>query len=242
MLKLSEVCNSLVMIAVAYTGEYEWNDRKFSISKWDLEEMERNLQGREVPIDYEHLSAGQGAPPGWSKAAGWIREPAYIEEMDDGRRMLWAWAEFTPACLAAVRQKEYRYFSPEIHWGAKDESGNVIGTRLAAGAITNRPHLRDLPPIEIAEADYPGLLQAVSLSESRRLLHPKGNNMIATFKERFCPTLSDVGFARLTAHEKVQHATKALMSEKKVGYADALREVTRDYPELWDEHRNNVLG
>ena len=206
-MKLSEVCSGQILIAVAYTGDYEQDGRRFTISERDLDDIFRNLMGREVPIDYEHLSAQPGAPPGWSKAAGWIRDPGYIEELEDGRKMLWAWAELTPACVAAVRQKEYRYFSPEIHCNATDEQGNIVGTRLAAGAITNRPHLKALPPIEISEADYPELLQAVSLSESKRLhggvtrAPEKRTNMPVTFKERFYgTTLSEAAFSRLSAH------------------------------------------
>lgn len=51
-----------------------------------------------------------------------------------------------------------------------NERGKVIGTRLAAGAITNRPFLKDLPPIEIAANDYSGLLEAVALSELERMI------------------------------------------------------------------------
>jgi hypothetical protein len=93
---------------------------------------------------------------------------------------LWAWAEFTPAALAMIKSKEYRYFSPEIHWDEADEHGKTIGTRLAAGAITNRPFLKDLPPIELSDADYQNLfglvaradgkLAAIALSESGRLI------------------------------------------------------------------------
>ena len=254
---MSEVKNGLVRIAVVYTGRFRKDDQPFEITTKDLEQIAANLNRREAPIDYEHLS-GAAAPPGWSKAAGWIKRADTIaplaqpeieacslvratavgekqvppsahvrgrERQSNGRRpanaaglarddrnedtaraetpapsqlmgnafrgayprpgaevqslpkgdasaegpkALWAWAELTPACLAAVRQKEFRYFSPEIHWNERDEQGRPIGTRLAAGAITNRPFLKDLPPIEISEADYPALLESVALSEALR--------------------------------------------------------------------------
>jgi Mu-like prophage I protein len=167
-LNLSEVADGLVRIAVAYTGSFSQEGRAFEITSQDLQQMRRNLAGRETPIDYEHLSGGP-APPGWTRAAGWIKRADHIESFGDGRQVLWVWAELTPALLAAVQQKEFRYFSPEIQWKARDEKGNLIGTRLASGAITNRPFLKELPPIEILDSDYPELLEAVALSELHRL-------------------------------------------------------------------------
>ena len=177
---LSEVKNGLVRIAVAYTGEYERDGKKFSITAQDLADMSRNLAEREAPIDYEHLSAAGAAPPGWAKAAGWIRKPDKIEPWFGVRgsgfearvpshepRVLWCWAELTPAALAMVKQKEYRYFSPEIHWNDVDEQGQKIGTRLAAGALTNRPFLKDLPPIEVSDADYQHLFGLAPRADGR---------------------------------------------------------------------------
>ncbi len=166
---LSEVRNGLVRVAIAYTGKFEQGEKKFTISAKDLEQMRRNLAAREIPLDYEHLSA-KDAAPGWSRASGWLKSADAIEDFGDGRKVLWGWAEFTAACLAQIRQKEYRYFSPEIHWNDTDEEGKRIGTRLAAGAITNRPFLKDLPPIEISATDYAPLLDAVALSEAKRLI------------------------------------------------------------------------
>lgn len=172
--KASEVRNGLVKLAIAYTGSFEKDGDEFKITPATLDEMRKNLAEREVPLDYEHLS-GVVAPPGWSKAAGWIRRPAGIENLSDGREALFAWAEFTPAMLAMIKQKEYRYFSPEIRWNDTNEAGGKIGARLAAGAITNRPFLKDLPPIELSDADYQqlfglaaredGKLASVALSE-----------------------------------------------------------------------------
>lgn len=166
---MSEVKNGLVRVAIAYTGDFERDGKKFKISLDDLKSMQKNMKQREVPLDYEHLSASPTAPPGHARASGWLKSPDKIETLN-GRSVLWGWAEFTPACLSAIRSREYRYFSPEIHWNAEDENGKTLGTRLAAGAITNRPFLKDLPPIEIGASDYPQLLEAVALSEHQRLV------------------------------------------------------------------------
>lgn len=167
---LSEVKDGLVRIALIYTGEkFKKDNQEFTVSGKDLREIQKNLNEREVMIDYEHYSA-QAVPPGWSKAAGWIKRADSIEQLSDGREVLYGWAEFTPVMLSLIANKEYRYFSAEPHWNSRDEHGKNRGTALGASAMTNRPFQKSLPPIEIDPTVYPQLLEAVALSESKRLL------------------------------------------------------------------------
>jgi phage I-like protein len=237
--QLSEVRNGLVRIAVAYTGEFERDGKNFSITPKDLEEMAANLNEREVPIDYEHQSALGVAPPGWARAAGWVRKPAEIEsgrwQVVSGKQagsplatnpsplILWAWAELTPACLAMIKQKEYRYFSPEIHWHDVNERGKRIGTRLAAGAMTNRPFLKNLPPIELSDEDYNGLfglgsrqsaegrplLAMVALSESRESKIENGSTSLTALSGQSKGRKSKIGLLDLDSVH-VPSASKAV--------------------------------
>lgn len=218
-IKLSEVKDGLVRIAIAYTGDqYKQGKQTFTISESDLDSMAAHMADRETPIDYEHMSAGV-TPPGWSKAAGWIAAKAgSVEDFGDGRKVLWGWFEPTPACLSAIRSKEYRYFSPEIHWNDKDEKGNAIGTRLRAGAITNRPFLKDLPPIEVAAADYPQLLDAVALSESRRLTDSSAVHIDKALKEKTM-AVKQLKFKKLTDGEN-KGKIGAFADDEMVGMCD----------------------
>lgn len=200
-LLLSEVKDGLVRIAIAYTGDkYKKGNDTFTISEKDLHSISANMADRETPIDYEHMSAST-VPPGWSKAAGWIAAKAgTIEDSEDGRKVLWGWFEPTPACLSSIRAKEYRYFSPEIWWDDKDEHGAPIGTRLRAGAITNRPFLKGLPPIEIDAKDFSTLLEAVALSESKRLMDTSAVHIDAAIKKEK-KTVKKLTFKKLSEGE-----------------------------------------
>jgi hypothetical protein len=177
---LSLVKDGLVRIALCYTNspgtKFEQSGQKFTITEQDLEDMQKNLAEREVPIDYDHLSAAAHAqPPGWAKAAGWLVKPDTIEPFTEGRKILYGWARFTPAMLAMVKQREYRYGSIDFRWRDKNEEGENVGTQLHAFAMTNRPFLKDLPPIELSDEDYnklfgiapreDGRLAAITLSE-----------------------------------------------------------------------------
>ena len=188
-MKPNEVRDGLVLIPLAYTNVpgtvFEQAGQKFTITEQDLEEMRKNLAEREIPIDYDHLSASAHAqPPGWAKAAGWLARPDKIEQFTEGRKLFWGWARYTPAMLAMVKDQEYRYCSVDFRWKDKNERGENVGTYLHAVAMTNRPFLKDLPPIEISNEDYQqlmgmamredGRLAAITLSEGgARLINPE---------------------------------------------------------------------
>jgi phage I-like protein len=171
--RLSEVRDGLVRIMVACTGEFDHGVAgKFKIVPETLEAMMAGLAQREAPIDYEHLGEdSEPLPPGTQIAAGWMRRPAGIEPFPGtqlargatqgqylaDRKALWVWASFTPAMAAMLKQEEYRYFSPYTVWASKAAKEQGGPANLKSGAMTNRPFLEDMPPIELSGKDYAGL-------------------------------------------------------------------------------------
>ena len=95
----------------------------------------------DLDIDYDHKDFGNGA------AAGWI-----VDVEDRGTDGLWLNVEWTPKALQALHEREYRYFSPEFADSWKHpKSGIVFKDVLFGGAITNRPFLKDILPINLSE-------------------------------------------------------------------------------------------
>jgi len=182
-LEFSEVQDGKIKIMVAYTTPtgktFSKDGREFTISAADLEQTLRNLKkDGQVPTDYGHWSAKEDAPPGNDIKSGKIlAEGAEIAPFKDGRQALWAFWEPTPRALAFVKAKEYTHFSPELEFDSTDETGEKRGTRLKAGALTNRPFLKELPEIEVSDTDYntslgfppqpAGALVSLRLTESR---------------------------------------------------------------------------
>jgi phage I-like protein len=98
------------------------------------------VRGQDLDIDYAHKEFGD-------QAAGWI-----IDVADRGATGLWLLVEWTPKALQSLKDKEYRYFSPEfadkwMHPGSKKTFKDV----LFGGAITNRPFLKGITPINLSE-------------------------------------------------------------------------------------------
>lgn len=83
-------------------------------------------------VDYDHRSFFDPAMNGDSVAAGWAVE---LAARDDG---IWARVEWTPKAVAGIRDREWRYISPELH--LDPDSGEIL--MLAAISLVNRPALQ----------------------------------------------------------------------------------------------------
>lgn len=96
---------------------------------------------KDPDIDYEHKMGPEGG-----KAAGWVKQ---AEARADG---LYLYVEWTPEAVKKLKDREYRYFSPEfvdefVHPKTKKLHKDVV----LGGALTNRPFLKDILPINLSE-------------------------------------------------------------------------------------------
>jgi phage I-like protein len=94
---------------------------------------------KDLDIDYDHKAKVDHAA-GWVKAA---------EARQDG---LWIQIDWTPAARQKLKDREYRYFSPEFvdEW-KHPKTQAVHKDVLLGGALTNRPFLKDILPINLSE-------------------------------------------------------------------------------------------
>lgn len=100
-----------------------------------------NASGDKIPVDRDHaFYKGQPSP-----AAGWF-VPGTAETDADG---VSAEVEWTPKAAQEVRDREYRFISPEFSpAGHKSMDGRSIPEpHLAAATITNRPFFKSMQPI-----------------------------------------------------------------------------------------------
>jgi hypothetical protein len=97
------------------------------------------VRGIDIAIDYDHRAHG-------GDAAGWVRQ---AEARTDG---LWLFVEWTRTAYQKIKEKAYRYFSPEFldEW-EHPESRIKFKDVLFGGGITNRPFLKNLVPINMSE-------------------------------------------------------------------------------------------
>jgi phage I-like protein len=118
-------------------GMIEINPTK--VSKF-VENFKSNVRGIQLDVDYDHKQHN-------TKAAGWIQDV-----QDRGLDGLWGLIKWTQPAYTALKEGEYRYFSPEF----QDVWENPITQTthedvLFGGALTNRPYLKDIQPINLSE-------------------------------------------------------------------------------------------
>ena len=166
----------LIRIPIAVTGTWGGAEKKFSIELEDLEQIQENFAKKltgEINVDYEHASEvpfGTGGPVLSAGRITKLDEPEKFDKKVSGVRgqgsgenpdtrhlapetyILWGWYEPTERARQLISNREYRYISPAIAWGAKDKvTGKVQGTTLTSVALVNKPFLEELPEIHLCE-------------------------------------------------------------------------------------------
>src|SRR5690348_1759564 len=202
-----------VRIPLAVTGTWVRGSNKFSITRDDLESIVRNFRERqngEINVDYDHASempevAAGGPIPSAGRIVG-IDPP----EAEGRRTFLWGWFEPTERARALVKDREYRYISPAIDWGAKNKrTGKPQGATLTSAALTNRPFLEEMPQIRLSDPGY------------RLLEEEAGSQVQGTSDER-----SKIPDSRFTTGG----------SMKKVQLSATEGKIRVNHPELADEY------
>lgn len=101
--------------------------------------IKANVRGQQLDIDYDHKEYG-------GEAAGWVSD---AEARTDG---LWILVDWTKKAYDAIRNRAYRYFSPEFNdeW-THPKTQQTFQDVLFGGGLTNRPFLKDILPINMSE-------------------------------------------------------------------------------------------
>jgi hypothetical protein len=123
-------------------GEYEHPVYgKMSFTPDRIQKFANSVKGKvrgiDPDIDYDHKDKT-------TKAAGWVKG---ADARNDG---LYLQVDWTEPAAKAIKAGEYRYFSPEFDdW--TDAQGVKHTDVVFGGALTNRPFLKDLLPVNLSE-------------------------------------------------------------------------------------------
>jgi hypothetical protein len=100
--------------------------------------VKNRVRGTDLDIDYDHKKRSD-------EAAGWVKA---AEARSDG---LYLFVEWTPTAQKKLSEKAYRYFSPEYQDEWTDNQGVTHSDVLFGGALTNRPFLKNIQPVNLSE-------------------------------------------------------------------------------------------
>lgn len=142
--------------------EYAHPKMTFTLTDERLQEFAADINSRDsIPIDRDHAFSKRLPAP----AAGWF-VPGSAEVTAEG---VFADVEWTPSAADQVRNREYRFISPEFSFANRRNDGKVIQEpRLMAAALTNRPFFSEMQPI--AAEDEPDAEIVAELVEDGLLL------------------------------------------------------------------------
>lgn len=121
----------------------------------------------DLDVDYDHKLLD-------TKAAGWI------QAMEDrGSAGLWIGVDFTQPARDALKNKEYRYFSSEFQDSWKSpKSGQTFTDVMFGGALTNRPFIKDILPINLNDF----IIQPTETGEDMALDPKLKSNLIKLYQ------------------------------------------------------------
>lgn len=101
------------------------------------ESVKTKVRGIDPSINYMHQGDGE--------AAGWVKD-AKVE--GNG---LWLLVEWTTSAAQKIKDKAFRYFSAEFLDEWAKPTGEKFKNVLFGGALTNRPFMKDLLPLNLSE-------------------------------------------------------------------------------------------
>lgn len=143
----------IMMFPIGTFNHPEYGTLNFSQAR--LSDIKRNFDRRvrkiDIALDSNHDQ---------DRATGWVEQLQFADagHTPDGKPVLgdtpaglWALVRWTPLGLQLLRDQEYRYFSPEFGPWPDPETGQKYANVLLGGGLTNRPFLKAMPAIMLAE-------------------------------------------------------------------------------------------
>jgi hypothetical protein len=124
------------------------------------ESVKTKARGIDPSINYEHDNS--------NAAAGWVKD---AEARSDG---VWLSVDWVADAAAAIKDKKWRYFSAEFVDEWEDPQGGKHTDVIMGGALSNRPFVKNLAPINLSEATYENALDLVALISGQTVDSLKG--------------------------------------------------------------------
>jgi len=150
------------------------------------ESVTKKVRGIDLSINYVHDND--------NVAAGWVKD---AQDRADG---VWLFVEWVKDAAQAIRDKKWRYFSAEFKDEWEDSTGKKFTDVIFGGALTNRPFMKNLVPINLSEQVYENAYDLVSTISGINIDSLKGGNSVS---------LSDEDIAKVVTKLKEELVPKA---------------------------------
>lgn len=213
-------------------GELQFNDKIFNDFVTNFDNKVRKV---DLAIDQEHEPE--------KGATAWIKQLANVKTPDAERKEvgLWALVEWTKWGLQLVSDKVFRYLSGDFDYEWQDEeSGKKFKNVLFGAALTNRPFIKGMSPINLSEfkdelEKDENIRNSFQLAED--ILKLKEGTVAKTDDELMKMDPKDMTPEDKARYDKLCEANKLAERAKKVGLKETstLAEVEAAEKKLADE-------
>lgn len=133
------------------------------------ENVNVKVRGIDESINYVHNNNDVAA--GWTKKA---------EARENG---VWLFVEWVKDAAQAIKEKKWRYFSAEYQDEWEDPKGNKYQDVILGGALTNRPFMKNLVPINLSEMTVDNAFELVSAISGKPIDNLRGGNDVPLSEE-----------------------------------------------------------
>jgi len=127
----------------------KWDHPRYgviAITTDDIKEFKDNFDKKirkDIPITQGHESFDEKPAIGW-----------FIKVEDRGDQGLWGRVDWNESGKTALKQKAFKYFSPEFHQFYEDpETREEHKNVLVGGALTNKPYFKELKAVVFSDKD-----------------------------------------------------------------------------------------
>ena len=127
--------------------------------------VKKKVRGIDPSINLNH---DNDSPDG---AAAWVKD---AQVRSDG---LWLFVDFVKDAAQKIREKKFKYFSIEFADDWEDPEGNKFKDVVVGGALTNRPFMKNLVPINLSESVIDNAFDLVSGITGKTPESLKGDTM-----------------------------------------------------------------
>jgi hypothetical protein len=173
--------------------------------------VKSKARGIDPSINYNHNNE--------DVAAGWVKD---AEQRTDG---LWLFIEWVKDAAEAIKAKKWRYFSSEFADEWEDPQGKKHKDVILGGALTNRPFMKNLVPVNLSEETYNVAFDLVSALTGKDVDTLKGGNM----------PLSEEDL------KKIVEGVSTKLAESKINEPTPVGKSLADLPELKELAEANPL-
>lgn len=128
-----------------------------------VESVKNKVRGIDLNTNYEHV---QG------EASGWVKD---AEVRSDG---VWLFIDWVKDAAQKIRDGKFKYFSSEFMSKWKDSAGKEHSDVMIGGALTNRPFMKNLVPINLSESTWDSAFELVSFATGTDVDTLKGGSNV----------------------------------------------------------------